>query len=167
VAVGSRAGPAAEFVADALESAERGREEIRELAHGIHPRILSSRGLGPALKAIADRSQIPVTLDLRTEARLGEHVEVPAYYVVSEALTNAVKYSNASSVHLTAEVVDGVLRLPIDDDGVGGADPAQGSGLVGLKDRVEAVGGTLRIQSEPGQGTRLLVELPLEPAPGR
>jgi signal transduction histidine kinase len=165
-ALGSREGQAAELVADARESAELGMEEIRELARGIHPRILSSGGLGPALTAVAGRSPIPVTLDLRTGGRLEDHVEVTAYYVVSEALTNAVKHSKASCVHLTAEVVDGVLRLSVDDDGVGGADPAHGSGLVGLTDRVEAVGGALRIQSQVGRGTHLLVELPVRPPRG-
>jgi signal transduction histidine kinase len=157
---------ATELVADALENAQLGMQEIRELARGIHPRILSSGGLGPALKAVAGRSPIPVRLDLLTGGRLEEHVEVTAYYVASEALTNAVKHSGASSVHMTAEAVGGVLRLSIEDDGVGGADPARGSGLVGLRDRVEAVGGTFSVMSQPGRGTRLLVELPLGPPRG-
>jgi signal transduction histidine kinase len=163
-ALGGAAGGAAELVADALENAERGMEEVRELARGIHPRILSTSGLGAALKAIAGRSPIPVTLDVQADVRLVEHVEVTAYYVISEALTNAVKYSNARSVHLAAVVRDAALRLSISDDGVGGADPSRGSGLVGLKDRVEAVGGSLMVQSPVGEGTRLLVELPLDPA---
>jgi signal transduction histidine kinase len=159
-ALGGADGEAAELVSDALENLERGIDEIRELAHGIHPRILSSGGLGPALKAITDRSPIAVRLDLRTDARLGERVEVTAYYVVSEALTNVAKHANASSVEVAVDVIDGDLRLSISDDGVGGADPTRGSGLVGLKDRIEAVGGALTIQSRVGQGTRLLVEIP-------
>jgi signal transduction histidine kinase len=154
-------GRAAEFVAEALENAERGLQETRELAHGLHPRILSSGGLAPALAALARRSVIPVTLDLRTDARLPERVEVTAYYVVSEALTNAAKHSNASGVDVTIDTVDGRFRLSVSDDGVGGADLTRGSGLVGLQDRVEAIGGTLTVQSRPGQGTRLDVEVPV------
>jgi signal transduction histidine kinase len=101
-----------------------------------------------------------VTLDLRTSARLSPRVEVTAYYVVSEALTNAAKHSGASAVHVVVDTVDGHLRLSISDDGVGGADTARGSGLVGLKDRVEALGGTLRVDSPAAHGTRLLAQLP-------
>jgi signal transduction histidine kinase len=154
-------GHVAEFVAEALENAERGLQETRELAHGLHPRILSSGGLAPALDALARRSGIPVTLDLRTDARPPERVEVTAYYVVSEALTNAAKHSNASGVEVTVDTLDGEFRLSVSDDGVGGADLTRGSGLVGLKDRVEAIGGTLTVQSRPGQGTRLDVEVPI------
>jgi signal transduction histidine kinase len=102
-----------------------------------------------------------VTLDLRTDLRLPEHVEVTAYYVVSEALTNAAKHSNASVVEVTVETIDGEFRLSVSDDGVGGADLTRGSGLVGLKDRVEAIGGTLTVQTRPGQGTRVAVEVPV------
>jgi signal transduction histidine kinase len=100
-------------------------------------------------------------LALRTDARLPERVEVTAYYVVSEALTNAAKHSNASVVEVTVDTIDGEFRLSVSDDGVGGADLTRGSGLVGLKDRVEAIGGTLMVQSRPGQGTRLDVEVPV------
>jgi signal transduction histidine kinase len=154
-------GEGAELVAEALENAERGLQETREMAHGLNPSILSSGGLAPALDALARRSRIPVRLDLRTDARLPEHVEVTAYYVVSEALTNAAKHSNASGVEVAADATDGELRLSVSDDGVGGADLTRGSGLVGLKDRVEAIGGTLTIQSSPGQGTRLNIEVPV------
>ena len=104
-----------------------------------------------------------MTFNLRTDARLPERVEVTAYFVVSEALTNAAKHSNASVVEVTVDTIDGELRLSVSDDGVGGADPTRGSGLIGLKDRVEAIGGTLTVQSRPGQGTRLDVELPVNP----
>jgi hypothetical protein len=154
-------GEGAELVAEALENAERGLQETREMAHGLNPRILSSGGLAPALDALARRSRIPVTFDLRIDARLPEHVEVTAYYVVSEALTNAAKHSNASGVEVAADATDGELRLSVSDDGRGGADLTRGSGLVGLKDRVEAIGGTLTIQSSPGQGTRLNIEIPV------
>jgi signal transduction histidine kinase len=160
-ALGDAAGQVAELVSEALENAERGIDEMRDLARGIHPRILSSGGLGPALETLTRRSPIPVTLDLRTDARLPERVEVTAYYLVSEALTNAAKHSNASVVQVTVDTIDGDLRLSISDDGVGGADPTSGSGLGGLKDRVEAIGGTLTVQSRPGQGTRLDVKIPI------
>ena len=136
-------------------------DELRELARGIHPAALSEGGLASALKAIAHRSPIPVALDLRTDDRLSERVEVTAYYVVSEALANAAKHSEASSVNVDLDTIDGEVRLSISDDGVGGADSADGSGIIGLKDRVEAAGGTLTVESPPGEGTRLIVELPM------
>jgi signal transduction histidine kinase len=154
-------GQVAGLLAEALENAERGLHETRELAHGLHPRILSRGGLAPALDALARRSVIPVTFELRTGATLPERVEVTAYYVVSEALTNAAKHSNASGVEVSVDTIDGEFRLSVSDDGVGGADLTRGAGLVGLKDRVEAIGGTLAVQSRPGQGTRLDVELPI------
>jgi signal transduction histidine kinase len=157
-----KGGQVADFVGEALENAERGLNETRELAHGLHPRMLSTGGLAPALDALASRSAIPVTLDLRTGARLPERVEVTAYYVVSEALANAAKHSNASFVEVTIDTVDGELRLSVADNGVGGADLARGSGLVGLQDRVEAIGGALSVESPPGQGTRLDVQLPVD-----
>jgi signal transduction histidine kinase len=138
-------------------------DELREIADGIHPAILAEGGLGPALHTLARRSIIPVDLDARVEGRLPEHVEVAAYYVVSEALTNAARHAKtASVVRVAVDVQDGVLRVSVGDDGVGGADPSRGSGLLGLKDRVEAIGGTLSIRSERGAGTALDVELPLD-----
>jgi signal transduction histidine kinase len=135
--------------------------ELRELAHGIHPAILTEGGLGPALKALARRSPIPAELDVETDTRLPERVEVAAYYVVSETLTNAAKHAKASVVKIDVQAVDRVLRLSVRDDGVGGADPARGTGLLGLKDRIEAQGGTSCVHSPPGEGTTLSVELPL------
>ncbi len=161
--LGDTAGEVAEFVAEALENAQRAIDETRELARGIHPRILRSGGLGPALETLTRRSAIPVTLELRTEARLAEPVEVTAYYVVSEALANAAKHSNASLVNVAVEATDEGLRLSVTDDGVGGADPARGSGLAGLTDRVEALGGTLTVRSTREEGTHLAVDVPLRP----
>lgn len=137
-------------------------EELREYARGIHPAILAEGGLVPALEVLARRSPIPVQLDVRIRARLPERVEVTAYYVVSEALTNAAKYANASAVRVAVGLAGGTVRLSVSDDGIGGADPARGSGLTGLRDRAEAVGGTLIVRSRPGEGTRLVAELPAE-----
>jgi signal transduction histidine kinase len=134
---------------------------LREIALGLHPAILAEGGLGAALKTLAQRSPIPVVLDVQVEERLPEHVEVAAYYVVSEALTNAAKHSCASHADVDVVLRDHVLHVRIGDDGVGGADPAQGSGLLGLKDRAAAIGGTFVLESGPGEGTTLRAELPL------
>jgi signal transduction histidine kinase len=137
-------------------------EDLQEISRGIHPAILSEGGLRPALKTLARRSAIPVGLDLESGPRLPEHVEVAAYFVASEALTNAAKHAEASVVDVNFEVRQGIARLAIRDDGVGGAEPGAGSGLIGLTDRVEAIGGTIAIVSPPGGGTSILVELPIE-----
>jgi signal transduction histidine kinase len=139
-------------------------DELREIARGIHPALISEGGLGPALKTLAHRSAIPVELDVQAEAGLPEQVEVAAYYVVSEALTNATKHASASVVRVAVQRRDGVLDVSVHDDGVGGADPTRGSGLLGLKDRAEAVGGKLSFESAPGGGTWVHVELPLDKA---
>jgi signal transduction histidine kinase len=136
-------------------------EHARELSHGIHPAILSERGLQAALKSLARRSAVPVELDLRTGRRLPDQVEVAAYYAVSEALTNAAKHARASVVDVELDAPDATLRLAVRDDGIGGADPARGSGLVGLRDRIEAVGGTLDVTSPAKGGTTLLIKIPL------
>jgi len=136
-------------------------DELREFARGIHPVILAKEGLTPALQTLARRSSIRVKLDMRTPERLPDHVEIAAYYVISEALANAAKHARASVVHVQVEATGGVLRLDVRDDGVGGADPARGSGLIGLRDRVEAVGGAFRVKSRHGEGTHLLIELPV------
>ena len=136
-------------------------DDLREMARGIHPAILAEGGLGPALKTLARRSPVPVELTVRARGRLAEPIEVGAYFVVSEALTNAAKHADASSVVVDVEADDGALRLCVRDDGVGGADFARGSGLVGLKDRVEALGGRIAVESVRGAGTVLRVELPL------
>ncbi|MDX6408335.1 MAG: hypothetical protein QOE13_1406 [Gaiellaceae bacterium] len=137
-------------------------EGLREISRGIHPAILSEGGLGPALRTLARRSAIPVRLEAGIDQRLVEPIEVAAYYVVSEALANATKHANASLVEVEAGIRDGSLRLSIRDDGTGGADPARGSGLLGLRDRVEALGGSIQISSPVGRGTLVVVELPLE-----
>jgi signal transduction histidine kinase len=135
-------------------------EELREISHGIHPAVLSSGGLGPALRALARRSALPVELDVRAGRRLPEQVEVAAYYAVSEALANAAKHTHVSVVHVELHAHDAMVRVAIRDDGAGGADPARGSGLVGLSDRIEALGGTLDVTSPAGGGTTLLIEIP-------
>jgi len=135
-------------------------DELRQYARGIHPAILADSGLASALQALARRSPVPVTLDVRTKQQLPEHVEVTAYYVVSEALANVAKHAGASAVHIDLDGAGDLIRLAVRDDGGGGANPARGSGLVGLQDRVEAIGGTLSVRSRPGEGTILLAELP-------
>jgi signal transduction histidine kinase len=139
-------------------------EDLVEIARGIHPAVLAEGGLGPALKTLARRSPVPVELNLRTETRLPAPVEVAAYYVVSEALTNAAKHADASAAQVAVEAHDGLLELSIRDDGRGGADARRGSGLIGLADRVDALGGTIDVTSPIGQGTRLHVTLPIEAA---
>ncbi|MCU1456604.1 MAG: histidine kinase [Actinomycetia bacterium] len=136
-------------------------EELRELSHGIHPAMLSKGGLVPALRALSRRSALPVELDVHAERRLPEPVEVAAYYVVSEALANAAKYAHASVVHVELEAGDTTVRLAVRDDGAGGAD-GHGSGLLGLSDRIEALGGTFQVTSPVGKGTELLIEIPLD-----
>jgi signal transduction histidine kinase len=148
-------------VADELDEAI---DELRELARGIHPAILSEGGLGPALRTLARRAAIPVELDIRTEKRPPDPIEVAAYYVVSEALTNTTKHARASYAHVALEQTDVVLHLSIRDDGIGGANPAGGSGLIGLRDRVQALGGAIAVDSRRGKGTAIVVELPLQPA---
>jgi len=137
-------------------------EEVREISRGIHPAILSKGGLGSALKALARRSAVPVELSLGVDERLPESLEVAAYYVVAEALTNVAKHARASQVDVRIKTDDANLSLSIDDDGIGGADVGKGSGLTGLVDRVEALGGTMEICSDAGRGTSLIVTIPYE-----
>jgi GAF domain-containing protein len=138
--------------------------ELREISRGIHPAILSEGGLAPALKTLARRSPVPVALDIRFEGRLPERVEVAAYYVVSEMLTNTAKHAQATAVYIDVARADEVLHMAVRDDGVGGADPIRGSGIVGLHDRVEALGGTIVFESAKGAGTAVEVRLPLDRA---
>jgi signal transduction histidine kinase len=148
------------LLADGLGTA---LDELREVSHGIHPAILSEAGLGPALEALARRSAVPVELDLNLGPRLGEHVEAAGYYIASEAITNVAKHAQATVIDMRADGCDGALTLSISDDGIGGADPGRGSGIIGLKDRVEALGGTISVLSPPGHGTALHVQLPADP----
>jgi signal transduction histidine kinase len=143
-------------------------DQLRDLARGIHPATLAQDGIGPALKALVRRSSVPVRLDLdlRTGARLPRRIEVGAYYVVSEALTNVAKHAHATLAAIRTEVHDDVLHISVRDNGCGGADFSRGSGLVGLRDRVEALRGQLSLESPPGAGTALQVEFPLADADG-
>jgi signal transduction histidine kinase len=136
-------------------------EDLQEISRGLHPAILSEGGLGPALKVLARRSAVPVKVEVHTRRRLQKQVEAAAYYIASEALTNAIKHAEASIVELHADSRDGILEMSIRDDGIGGADPSRGSGLIGLTDRVEALGGTISVVSPPGEGTSLHVRLPI------
>jgi signal transduction histidine kinase len=149
-------------IADGLVAA---LEDLREISRGIHPALLAGGGLGPALKALARRSPLPVELNINLDGRLPDQVEVAAYYVVAEALTNAAKHARPTAIWIAADVVDVRLRLTVRDDGIGGADPAKGSGLTGLTDRVEALGGTITVDSPPVKGTTLQVWLPLSAPP--
>jgi PAS domain S-box-containing protein len=135
-------------------------EELRELARGIHPAVLTDRGLGPALESLADRTTLAVRFDELPEDRLPAPIEAAAFYVVSEALTNVTKYADASSVSVRVAQEDGKAVVEVTDDGIGGADPKGGSGLRGLSDRVAALEGRLAIVSPPGAGTRIRAEIP-------
>jgi signal transduction histidine kinase len=137
-------------------------DDLREISRGIHPAILSHGGLGPALRTLARRSTVPVQLNATIEGRLPERVEVAAYYVVSEALTNVARHAQASVTNIEVAARDGELALEIRDDGVGGADHGRGTGLIGLKDRVEALGGRIVVESAPDRGTSLVVTIPLQ-----
>jgi signal transduction histidine kinase len=135
-------------------------KELQEISRGIHPAILSTGGLSAGFKTLARRSAVPVELDVAIASRLPDPVEIAAYYVVAEALTNAAKHAKASRVQVCAHATDRDLVLLISDDGIGGADPQQGSGLIGLKDRVEALGGSMRVASPPGGGTTFDIAIP-------
>ncbi|MEU7874541.1 AAA family ATPase [Dactylosporangium sp. NPDC049140] len=149
----------------AVADATGALDGLREISHGIHPAILTDSGLGPALRSLARRSPIPVELNLHTQDRLPEPIEVSAYYIVAEALTNAAKHARATTATITVETdtTGNHLYVTIHDDGIGGADFTRGTGLLGLKDRAEALGGRLILHSTPGTGTNLRAELPLTP----
>ena len=149
---------------EAVAEATGALAELTEIARGIHPAVLAERGLAAALKTLARRSPIPVDLQVRAGERLPEAVEVSAYYVVAEALTNAAKHSGASEVSVEVEVDGEVLRVAVRDDSAGSAGLARGTGLAGLKDRVEALGGRIFLDSRPGAGTGLQAEFPLTAA---
>jgi signal transduction histidine kinase len=139
-------------------------DELRELSRGIHPAVLSEGGLGPALRTLAKRAGVPVNVEVRTRARFPELVEVAAYYVVSEAVTNTTKHAGASHAEVVIDKLERGLWLSVRDDGTGGADPLRGSGLTGLRDRVESIGGSIQVSSPVGAGTLIEVLLPLQTA---
>jgi signal transduction histidine kinase len=151
---------AREQIAHTEDQLTRTLEELRRLAHGLHPRMLAEHGLADALAALAKDLPVPVDLDVAA-TRLPEQVAVAAYFVCAEALANVAKHAAASRVAVAVTVDEDRVRVEVADDGVGGADPERGSGLRGLADRIETVGGTLRVESVPGRGTRLATEIPL------
>jgi len=153
---------AAGLIAQASEELALGLEELRELARGIHPAVLTDHGLAPAVEALATRATLPVEVNGLPSERLSESIEAAAFYVVSEALANVAKYAAASSARVDLARDDGLLVVQVSDDGRGGADVAGGTGLRGLADRVEALGGRLRVSSERGRGTTVRAELPLD-----
>jgi signal transduction histidine kinase len=146
---------------NAAEELEQALEELRELARGLHPAVLADRGLAPALETLASRAPLPVSVEGVPDERLGEPVEAAVYFVVAESLTNAVKHAGASELRVRMATAGGELRVEIADDGRGGADPGTGTGLRGLADRVEALGGRLALDSPPGAGTVVRAALPL------
>jgi len=158
--VSSELSPLKEQISDAVAGLNAASADLQELARGIHPAILSRGGLGPALKTLARRCAVPVTVHLELDGRLPESVEVAAYYVVAEALTNAARHAHAEGMEIDVLINGSNLVLLIRDDGVGGADSSRGSGLIGMTDRVEALGGHIEITSPPGGGTALHVAIP-------
>jgi signal transduction histidine kinase len=150
------------LLGEALEEAELGNRELRDLAHGILPPALTRGGLRAGVEAVVARMDLPVAVDVPGE-RLQAEIEASAYFIVAEALTNVVKHSNAESAKVRASVEDGLLQVEVRDDGIGGADP-DGHGLVGMADRVSALGGRLSVQSPAGGGTVLTATLPLPAA---
>jgi PAS domain S-box-containing protein len=154
----------ARLLASAADELDAALEELRELARGIHPAVLTDRGLEPAIEALTERSTTPVRASLALGGPLDPPVEAAIYYVVAEAVTNVMKYAGASAVDVAIASDAGGARVEVADDGVGGADPAAGSGLRGLIDRVEALGGRLSVTSPAGGGTRIVAEFPVTPS---
>ena len=153
------AGSAESLLSEALEQAEQGNRELRELAHGILPSVLTHGGLRAGVDAVVTRVNLPVRVDVPAE-RLPAEIEASAYFIVAEALTNVTKHSHAGHAEVTASLQDGMLRITVRDDGAGGADP-EGHGLVGMRDRVTTLGGRLEIESPAGDGTLVAATLPL------
>lgn len=158
--LGADANGAHELLAEAEGELRAALDELRELAHGIHPAILTDRGLGAAVRALAERCSVPVTLGGVPEERLEDSIEAAAYFLVSESLANCAKYARATAVRINITHSNGTAVVEVDDDGVGGADPALGSGLRGLADRIQALDGTFRLESQPGDGTHIHAEIP-------
>ena len=159
-AVQAHGTPAEPFVAEAVEQLQHGLAELRDLAHGIHPAVLSERGLAAALEGLARRSPLPLELRI-TRERVARAVETAIYFTVVEALTNVAKHAQATHATVTIEIDDGALIAQIADDGIGGASAAAGSGLRGLADRLDALGGTLSIESPRGGPTIIRARAPL------
>jgi signal transduction histidine kinase len=152
----------AQAVAEIAEELRQAIAELRELARGIHPAILTEEGLEAAVRSLAERSMVPVRIHTDLNGRLPEAIEATAYFVVAESLTNVSKYAHASRAETQLVLRDGRLVISVYDDGVGGADLSRGSGLVGLRDRVAALGGRLEVSSPAGGGTQILAEIPLQ-----
>jgi signal transduction histidine kinase len=160
----SQPSAAAELIRSASAELTSAIEELRELARGLHPAILN-RGLQPALTALVERCSVPVEMDASIPRELPLNVAATSYYLVAEALTNVTRYAGASTARVSVCATDGILRVQVSDDGIGGAIIEPGSGLEGLRDRVEAIDGSLQLASAAGRGTRLLAELPLRTTP--
>jgi signal transduction histidine kinase len=161
-------GPELDHLKDQLANTARGvdsvLDDLNEISRGLHPATLSRSGLRRALEALTQRSEVPARLTVHIHRNLPDHIQVAIYYTVSEALTNVAKYSHATKVNIDLTLEHATLKLRINDDGVGGADPTRGSGLFGLKDRIESLGGTIRVISPTGGGTSLLVDVPVPTA---
>ena len=152
---------AKKILAEAQQELAQALAELRELARGIHPAILTDRGLAAAVEALAARAPLPVEVAAMPDERLPDPVEAAAYYVVAEGLTNVAKYADASFVRVTVERRNGIASVEVADDGIGGADPLAGTGLRGLADRIEALGGRLEVDSPASGGTRLRAHMPV------
>jgi signal transduction histidine kinase len=163
--------PCQEHLREQLTKAVKGLDnvldDLREISRGLHPATLSRSGLRRALEALTQRSEVPAELNVRVDRPLPDHIQVAIYYTVSEALTNVAKYSHAAVVHINLTLDGTTLKLRVNDNGVGGADPTRGSGLAGLKDRIESLGGTIKVISPTGGGTSLLVDVPVPSPDGR
>ena len=151
---------AGELLTKAKDQLSQGLDELRELARGIHPAVLTDRGLGPAIESLATRSPVPVEITEMPDERLSGPVEAAAYYVVAESMTNVAKYAQATHAVVSVSRSNGQATVIVADDGIGGADPTRGTGLRGLADRLEALEGRLDVQSSPGSGTRIRAEIP-------
>jgi signal transduction histidine kinase len=154
-----------EQLAKAVKGLDNVLDDLQEISRGLHPATLSRSGLRRALEALTQRSEVPAELNVRVDRPLPDHIQVAIYYTVSEALTNVAKYSHAAIVHINLALDGATLKLRVNDNGVGGADPTRGSGLIGLKDRIESLGGTIKVISPTGGGTSLLVDVPVPPSP--
>jgi signal transduction histidine kinase len=159
--IGKGDGSVESLVGEALEQAEHSIAELRELAHGLLPEVLTRGGLSAGVDAVVSRLDLPVEVEV-TDERFPAEIEASAYFIVAEALTNVVKHAHAEHAAIRADVLDGMLRVEVRDDGAGGADPG-GHGLVGMHDRVTALAGQLEIESPAGGGTRVIATLPLRP----